>query len=570
MARTMFRAMASVWVLSLCCVALLLFPAAARGQSWVLSGSVLDPDGNGVAGVDIDITSSGGVDLSLSGDFTDATGAFALTVVDVVLPGFYTIDLNPPAGAGYFPGSVADVFLAGSTDLGAFELEFGAIVTGRVIDESGAGIEGIDLEITDADGNDFAANNDDTDALGFYSVQIPHGTWDIEFRQVLPGTVSYVSEIVESLVVTGNAALADVTMVAGYPLAGHVQDESSAPLAGADVDIEDAATGAKIHTTNDNTDALGDFEVIVPPGDLTVIVRPPTGELLVPAVVPYTVNVPPPANDIGTIVLAAGVAVTATVTSVALAPVADVDADFVVSANQAMVATVGDNTSALGELAVIVPPDTYDIQLRPPFATGLAPVVLADIAALVDTDLGTVILPAGNSLSGTVTDAGDPVAGVLVTLSDAASGDPVYVFGNATNALGAYALRVVDGNYDVLFTPPPTSGLAAVEILGVDVLSNTSLDANLAGGGGPTEFVRGNADGVGSVGLSDVIVILMGLFANGPLPACRDIIDANDDGQTDISDPLWVLVFLFAQGPAIPAPYPDPGVDPSDDALPCP
>lgn len=91
------------------------------------------------------------------------------------------------------------------------------------------------------------------------------------------------------------------------------------------------------------------------------------------------------------------------------------------------------------------------------------------------------------------------------------------------------------------------------------------------GGGGVigNGFVRGDANGDGTVNSSDPIFIQNWLFLGGPPPACRDAADANDDGANNIADPAYLNSFLFMGGPAPPAPYPTCGQDPTPDNLTC-
>jgi virginiamycin B lyase len=82
-------------------------------------------------------------------------------------------------------------------------------------------------------------------------------------------------------------------------------------------------------------------------------------------------------------------------------------------------------------------------------------------------------------------------------------------------------------------------------------------------------FVRGEANQDGRLDVSDAVRVLIHLFAGGGPLACADAGDANDDGQIDIADPVRVLAFLFASAAPLPAPFPDCGADPSDDAVDC-
>lgn len=83
------------------------------------------------------------------------------------------------------------------------------------------------------------------------------------------------------------------------------------------------------------------------------------------------------------------------------------------------------------------------------------------------------------------------------------------------------------------------------------------------------KFVRGDASGEGTVDISDAVSVLNYLFLGGQARCCSDALDANDDGAIDIGDPVFALNFLFLGGARIPAPYPLPGGDRTEDTLLC-
>lgn len=83
-----------------------------------------------------------------------------------------------------------------------------------------------------------------------------------------------------------------------------------------------------------------------------------------------------------------------------------------------------------------------------------------------------------------------------------------------------------------------------------------------------TTFVRGDANG-GGIDLSDAIFILGYLFAPGSAPDCIDAADVDDSGALDLADPVRLLNYLFAGGVPPAPPFPEPGADPTDDAIPC-
>ena len=77
----------------------------------------------------------------------------------------------------------------------------------------------------------------------------------------------------------------------------------------------------------------------------------------------------------------------------------------------------------------------------------------------------------------------------------------------------------------------------------------------------------------GEVDLADAAFIVSLLFQDGswqPDAICLDACDTNDDGRVDLADAHAILAWLFLQGSPPPAPFPDLGVDPTDDKLECP
>jgi hypothetical protein len=86
----------------------------------------------------------------------------------------------------------------------------------------------------------------------------------------------------------------------------------------------------------------------------------------------------------------------------------------------------------------------------------------------------------------------------------------------------------------------------------------------------PGFFRRGDTDGNDYVNITDAIAALNYLFAGGREPDCHDAADVTDDGLIDITDAVFLLTYLFKGGMYPPPPFPEPGLDPSDDALkPC-
>lgn len=84
----------------------------------------------------------------------------------------------------------------------------------------------------------------------------------------------------------------------------------------------------------------------------------------------------------------------------------------------------------------------------------------------------------------------------------------------------------------------------------------------------PPRFLRGDADGSGSLAVSDPVAILLHLLRGSEL-RCLDAADADDDGSVRISDAVVVLRWLFLAGTPPAPPFPTVAEDPTADEIGC-
>ena len=117
----------------------------------------------------------------------------------------------------------------------------------------------------------------------------------------------------------------------------------------------------------------------------------------------------------------------------------------------------------------------------------------------------------------------------------------------------------VTAGYPILVDPSPRHDVPAESVTEgvIDVLHPQAV------------FVRGDADRSERVDLTDAIRTLAQLFLGDGELLCEDAADADDDGELSVTDSIFTLQFLFLGGPELPPPFPEPGRDPTDDALRC-
>jgi hypothetical protein len=129
---------------------------------------------------------------------------------------------------------------------------------------------------------------------------------------------------------------------------------------------------------------------------------------------------------------------------------------------------------------------------------------------------------------------------------------------------GFAAIDFVDG----LKATAPTDPDRRPEIHNLITLDGTAVRPELGTGAGidiRRGFIRGDSNKDSGVDIGDPIFLLNYIFMGARRPPCLDAADANNDTRLDISDSIWMLNFLFMGGPEPSEPYPQPGVDPSDD-----
>ena len=116
----------------------------------------------------------------------------------------------------------------------------------------------------------------------------------------------------------------------------------------------------------------------------------------------------------------------------------------------------------------------------------------------------------------------------------------------------------------------PTEGTYSYRIWGEHA---DGITTSTTCSGAVKTFLRGDANSDTNCDIADGIWVLNWLFVNGSEPTCFDSADFDDNGIVTIGDAmLMIFYYLNAEGmPDIPpsAPWPDPGLDTTDDVLDC-
>ena len=324
-----------------------------------LFGTATDPVHDPLAGVSLDVFNAGsGAKVWTFGVSSDQLGNYQAAL----LPGItYRLEYSGPSGWGYGPTIVSSMLISFNT-LHNVSMSFPFRLRGRLqAAQSGVPVANVDIDVVQvATEHDIPMSNDATDSGGDYEVGVPGGIVDVIFRS--PEGNGLASTIIRNVNITDDTDL-NALLPAGIVLSGRVRQPGGSGVANVDFDIESIATGLEVPVFDDDTDAFGDYTLVLPAGSYKLDVNPGRGVRLVAQVL-ASVQVPH-AGPLD-VMLAPGVLLSGRVIDHISNPWKDVDLDVRIPNTLNEIVTPGDDTDALGNYMVTVPPGTYDLAFNVP------------------------------------------------------------------------------------------------------------------------------------------------------------------------------------------------------------
>jgi len=364
---------------------LLLAALAPAVRADLLTGTVVDQNGVGVYAVNIDVVATdGGNDPTVSNDSTGPDGSFAVTVTPA---GTYRVIFKPPVppATTHLILQVDDVTISGTTDMGTVALPAGVALYGRVIGPNAQPVAGVNLDVIDqTTGDNLPLQGDSTDGAGQFVLAVPAGPIEVRFDPAPSGQM--LAPLALDLALGQDTQLGDVQLEQGFLITAIVRDTGGFPVAGADFDAIDSATGEKLYTPGDDTSSTGFVDFVVRAGTFDFEVCPPPGARLVAErIAGVSVN---GNTSLGLITLEAGFVLSGRILAHTGLPVANVDVDAKDLATGVDILLCGDNSDANGDYAVILPAGTFKVTFSPPYALPLAADIHQPVVITGDTVLG--------------------------------------------------------------------------------------------------------------------------------------------------------------------------------------
>ena len=450
----------------------LLLSLAAATRADVLTGRVLNPQGQGVVGLDIDVKDAfGGDDPFVSGDFTVAGGEFM-----IILPsGTFDVVFRPTPDTKLFTEEIESVVVAGGiVDLGTITLRRAITLSGQVQGPGGAGLAGVNIDVVDGETNEnLPITNDLTPAGGAFSIIAPEGLLEVQFEAPVTGPV--LASAALELTALSNANLGTITLEPGFRLTANLRGPGNTPIVNADTDVRDAVTDDKIFTPGDNSGVDGCVSVVVPAGSYVFVSQPFFGDGLA-ALSVATGNVNSD-TDLGTLNHVAGVLLSGTITGDGV-PLAGIDVDLRDPADDSDVPLGPDNSDADGNYAIFVPPGTWDVIYAPVEGEPFAPVRFEDVVLTDDTvfDVDLFACPAPC--------AGPPPGSLLPPLGPPEGGNVVTLLGTEFVDDGSTTVTFGGQTATIVSITPPSS----MEVLAPAGAADSTVMVSVDSSAGTTEI----------------------------------------------------------------------------------
>ncbi len=280
----------------------------------------------------------------------------------------------------------------------------------------------------------------------------------------------------------------------GFAIDGVVKDRAGAPVVGGDIDVDNALTGQRLGTPNDNTNIDGQYTVFVVQGIYHISFAPPLRSHLVGRRI---LNVSVFKDILLDATLDSGIVITGTVTDANGLPirgVVNIDVDTLGGGR--VYTPAGKTDSVTGTYWIVVPAhDKYRLRFKPPPGMNFQVGQIDSLSIQSDTTINIVLVP-GVALSGSVAEtSGVPIPLTKLTLKRTNDGVKIPLANNKTDTLGQYQIIAPPGQYALQFAPPLGQSFVGVEFDSVTLASDTVVDVTMSAGLLVSATIR-NEDGI--------------------------------------------------------------------------
>jgi hypothetical protein len=345
-------------------------------------------------------------------------------------------------------------------------------LAGTVVDPLGAPIKDVDLDVADlSTGLTLVTPEDNTDGDGRFAIEVPAGLYRILFEP--PPGLRLAPHVEPRIEIAGDLIL-DLTLRPGLSLAGRITGPDGVGVSGVDLDVWDRELQVKLPTPGDQTNALGFYSVILPPGTYDIVADPPVNTRL--ASVRFDSVTVSGQDQILSFGLDAGFILSGVVRSTDGRPAVGIDLDVTDLDSAEEVPLAEDKTDASGQYAVVLRRGRYELGIDAEAASRLISTRVPELVIEADRTIDIELTP-GLLVQGEVRDPGGGlVEGANLDFVDLASGLEVLTPSDFTNVLGAYAVVLPPGSFDLVVWPPASASYPPDTTRTIEVNRDLRLD----------------------------------------------------------------------------------------------
>jgi hypothetical protein len=497
---------------------------------FLIDGTVTDNNTTPVPDVDLDaFISSTGAKVTTPGDNTDNNGIYSI----VVPGGTLDISYDPLLSTGLAPLLLPDVVITKDTTINV-TLFPGITISGQVKDPFNTGVPNVDLDVIDTLTQlKLSISGDVTDQNGNYSIRIPVGDYDITYEPLV--STHLVPQKLAGLSLANDTTI-NISLSAGVILSGKVSNQSSQGIPLVDLNVTNSATQQRLFTPSDNTDASGNYALVIPAGTYDIDFNTPTGTRYVAKLLSNQVIT---SDKTLNVILSTGFYVSGKVSDPLSSGVASVriGADYTYTGQEQLI--TNKLTDGAGNYQIVLPSGLFRLSFDPPLTTGLAGLYLYNVNISKDTVIN-VTLPNGVSLSGTVTNVStQPILNVDLDIYTVATGLKVFTGNDNTDSNGNYLVRVAPQSYHVVFNSPEGSSYASPIFRNVNISANAILNATLQVGRSVSGLVKDSSN----TPAFDVDVRVYEAGTPNWIPTPRNSTDSSGFYQVYISSGSYDMIY---------------------------
>ncbi|MEE9554991.1 MAG: FlgD immunoglobulin-like domain containing protein [candidate division Zixibacteria bacterium] len=454
------------------------------GFGKIIHGVVIG-NGSPVLGVDLDADNlSTGERIYTPNDKTDSLGNYWI----VVPQGNYRLRYQPPAGTRWLGMQMDSLSIYADTVIDV-SLSEGMLLSGYVTDELGQGLENISIDLRAMiTGEKIYLTNNETDMIGYHNVAVPAGMYRLRYEPPLGSP--YVGVVLDSFVVDADIARNQI-LEAGWLLSTFVHDSTGNPIAGADLDIIQESTGAKLFTPNDETDSMGVTTIAIPADIYTIRVQPPPGSIYDRLVLNGVTIFADTSMDF-LLPEVPKVNISGRIINTDSAGLVDIEINFSDTVAGSKIYVADNITDSLGNYSILVPIGGFNAEIEPLRGSRYVGENLGKVFIDQDSTWNDIILKEGYIFSALVLDPrGSPVEAADFDFVLESSGSTIFTPHDNTDIDGTADITVHSGVYTIEVTPPVGTALDNQLLPGFNISSDSSVTILLTEGGSapPISFI---------------------------------------------------------------------------------